>query len=380
MKKKLCLMLLGLCLISMSACENNTQNTETNNITSSESNSDLQENDLNEELTENDDSQNNLAEISNSEDGLLVVPGTYNIGDYISDRDYLITCEETDYSMRVIVFESKEAYASYQNTNRTTNGEELAAIEQNALYDYYLEKGEMGYLSFSDDYVLLIDSGNGRLKELDKTEKNDMDLFCGTYFVGNDIEASHYLLACTETEYSMQVIVFENMEAYKKYHQTCRFTNGEELAAIGQNALYDCYLNADETVYLNLADGYILLIDDGKGELNELNMDNSTAWYSDENIGLCSGVYFVENDLDTAQYSLTCTDSYMQVIVFENIDAYKTYHQSSRFTGGEESEAIKKNAAFNEYVYEGDSIAINLQAGNVLLISDGIGILETLSK
>ena len=56
--------------------------------------------------------------------------------------------------MRVIVFESKEAYASYQNTNRTTNGEELAAIEQNALYDYYLEKGEMGYLSFGDDYVL----------------------------------------------------------------------------------------------------------------------------------------------------------------------------------------------------------------------------------
>lgn len=380
MKKKLSLMLLGLCLISMSACENNTQNTETNNITSSESNSDLQENDLNEELTENDDSQNNLAEISNSEDGLLVVPGTYNIGDYISDRDYLITCEETDYSMRVIVFESKEAYASYQNTNRTTNGEELAAIEQNALYDYYLEKGEMGYLSFSDDYVLLIDSGYGRLKELDKTEKNDMDLFCGTYFVGNDIEASHYLLACTETEYSMQVIVFENMEAYKKYHQTSRFTNGEELAAIEQNALYDCYLNADETVYLNLADGYILLIDDGKGELNELNMDNSTAWYSDENIGLCSGVYFVENDLDTAQYSLTCTDSYMQVIVFENIDAYKTYHQSSRFTGGEESEAIEKNAAFSEYVYEGDSIAINMKAGNVLLVSDVIGILETLSK
>ena len=104
-----------------------------------------------------------------------------------------------------------------------------------------------------------------------------MDLFCGTYFVGNDIEASHYLLDCTETEYSMQVIVFETMEAYKKYHQTSRFTNGEELAAIEQNALYDCYLNTDETVYLNLADGYILLIDDGKGELNELNMDNSTA-------------------------------------------------------------------------------------------------------
>ncbi len=125
MKKKLCLMLLGLCLISMSACENNTQNTETNNITSSESNSDLQENNLHEELTENDDSQNNLAEISNSENGLLVVPGTYNIGDYISDRDYLITCEETDYSMRVIVFESKGAYASYQKQTEQLMGKNL---------------------------------------------------------------------------------------------------------------------------------------------------------------------------------------------------------------------------------------------------------------
>ena len=380
MKKKLCMLLLGMCLISMSACENNFHDTESNNIASSENDFALHEDNLDGQIVQNDDTGNNTIDVSNFENGLVVVPGTYNIGDYIDNTNYLITCEETDYSMQVVVFENKETYDNYKNTKRITNGEELAAIEQNALYDYYLEQGETGYLSLDDGYILLIDSGNGRLKEFSELEINNTDLHCGVYFVGNDIKSSRYLLTCTETEYSIQVLVFENMETYKAYHQTSRFTNGEELAAIEQNALYDCYLNTDETVYLNLADGYILLIDDGKGELNELNMDNSTAWYSDENIGLCSGVYFVENDLDTAQYSLTCTDSYMQVIVFENIDAYKTYHQSSRFTGDEESEAIEKNAAFNEYVYEGDSIAINLQAGNVLLISDGIGILETLSK
>lgn len=383
MNKKLCILMLGLSLISMTACENNTQNTESNNISSSEINSDLHEDNLNEQIIQNDDSGKNTVGISNSEDGLVVVPGTYIIGDYIGNTDYLITCEETDYSMQVIVFESKEAFESYENTKRTTNGEARAAIEQNALYDYRLEKGETGYLSLGDDYVLLIDNGNGRLKELSESEINNMDLCFGAYFVGNDIKASHYLLACTETQYSMQVLLFESMEAYKAYHQTSRFTNGEASAAIEQNALYDCYLKAEEIVYLNLADGYVLLIDDGNGKLSEIDTnitDNSTAWYSDDNIGLCNGVYFVGSDLKAAQYSLTGIDSYMQIIVFENIDTYKAYHQSSRFTNGEESEAIEKNSLISEYVYKDNSIALNLQEGNILLISDGIGSLEMLSK
>ena len=383
MKKKFCMLLLGLCLISMSACENNSHDTESNNITSSKNDSILHEDNLDGQIAQKDDTGNNTIEVSNSENGLVVVPGTYDIGDYIGSTNYLITCEETDYSMQVVVFENKETYDNYKNTKRITNGEELAAIEQNALYDYYLEQGETGYLSLDDDYVLLIDSGNGRLKEFSGLEINNTDLHCGVYFVGNDIKSSRYLLTCTETEYSMQVLVFENMETYKAYHQTSRFTNGEELAAIEQNALYDCYLDAEETGYLNLADGYVVLINDGSGNLCEIDMnsiDNSTAWYSDENIGLCNGIYFVGNDLDAAQYSLTCIASYMQAIVFENFDTYKAYHQSSRFTGGEESEAIEKNALLSEYVYEDNSIALNLKEGNILLINDGIGSLEMLSK
>ena len=173
------------------------------------------------QIAQNDDTGNNTIEVSNSENGLVVVPGTYDIGDYIGSTNYLITCEETDYSMQVVVFENKETYDNYKNTKWITNGEELAAIEQ--------------------------------------------------------------------------------------------------------NALYDCYL-------------------------------------------------------DAAQYSLTCTDSYMQAIVFENFDTYKAYHQSSRFTGGEESEAIEKNALLSEYVYEDNSIALNLKEENILLINDGMGSLKMLSK
>lgn len=380
MKKKLSVLLLGLCLSSMFACENNSQDTESNSITSLENDSALDEGNLDGEIAQKDDAKNNTTEVSNSEDGLVVVPGTYEVGDYIDNTSYLITCEEANYSMQVIVFESKESYDSYQNTKRITNGEELAAIEQNALYDYYLGQGETGYLGFDDGYVLLIKSGNGRLKELNGSEMDNTDMYCGAYFVGNDIKSSRYLFTCTETEYSMQVLVFENMETYKAYHQTSRFTNGEELAAIEKNALYDCYLKSGETGYFNLADGCILLIDDGNGKLSEIDMNNSTAWYSNENIGLCGGIYFVGNDLDATQYSLTCTDSYMQVIVFENIDTYIAYHQSSRFTNGEESEAIEKNSLINEYIYKDNSIALNLQEGNILLISDGIGNLEMLSK
>lgn len=124
-----------------------------------------------------------------------------------------------------------------------------------------------------------------------------------------------------------------------------------------------------------------MLINDGSGNLSEIDInDNSTAWYSDENIGLCNRIYFIGNDLDAAQYLLTCTDSYMQAIVLENFDTYKAYHQSSRFTGGEESEALEKNTLLNEYVYEDNSITLNLKKENILLIKDGISSLEMLSK
>lgn len=377
MKKRLCLLLLAFCLMSFSACGNNSQDEETNKPTYSDDNSVLEES-IYEKNTEKIES-----EISNSGDGLIVVPGIYEVGDYVANTDYLITCEETNYSMQVIVFESKDNYNNYQNADRVTNGEELAAIEQNALYDYYLKAGEVGYLSLESGYVLLIDDGNGRLNEFDAQNNVNEELYSGVYFVGNNLKAAQYLLACNESEYSMQVIVFENIDTYKAYHQTRRFTNGEELAAIEQNALFDYYLREEEQGYLGLKNGYVLLINDGNGKLSEIDIqdtDSSTAWYRGDNMGLRCGVYFVGDDLKAALYSLTCIDSYMDVVIFENIDTYKAYHQASRFTGGEESDAIEQNAMSYEYMYTEKTLAINLQEGNVLMISNGIGDLEMLSK
>ena len=224
MKKRLCILLLSFCLLSISACE------DVNRVE-----------DTNKENIEKEDT-----EISNNTDELDVVPGTYEVGDYIPNEDYLLTCEETDYSMQVIVFENKESYNKYQNTDRVTNGEELAAIEQNALYDYYLEVGKTGYLSLESGYILLINSGSGKLNKLDMQNNANAEIHDGVYFVGNNLKAAQYMLVCNEADYSMQVIVFENMDAYKDYHQASRFTNGEELAAIEQNALLDYYLKAEE--------------------------------------------------------------------------------------------------------------------------------------
>ena len=378
MKKRWCMLLLGLCLILMSGCGDNIEDMDSNDISSVDKNSIENESNLNEQSIKSDENEENKTQISNIDGVLIIDPGIYNIGNYIMNTDYLLVCEDTDYSMQVTVFENKEAYNNYKNAKRATTGEELAAIEQNALYDYHLKKGEIGYLSFDNDYVLLIDNGSGRVKEISESEANNRDLYRGTYFVGDDLKTSSYLLTCEDTEYSMHIFVFENKEAYKTYHQTSRFTNGEESAAIEQNALYDYYLESEETGYLSLEEDYVLVIDDGKGKVREIDINSS--WYSGDNEGLHRGIYFVGNDLEAAQYSLTCIDSFIEVIVFEDIDAYIAYQHSSRFTGGEEEEAIELNARSSEYVYGGDSMAINLQEGNILLIKDGIGDLQKFSR
>lgn len=380
MNKKFLVFILGLCLMSFTACGNNNSNNESgNNDLTGESNSEIES----EQDIQEDDNEENKTAVLDSSDGLVIVPGIYDVGDYIDSADYLITCDEADYSMKIVVFENKDSYNNYQNSNRVTNGEELAAIEKNALYDCYLQTGEVGYLSLKSGYVLLIDDGNGHLSDYNVQDSSDMELYGGIYFIDDDFDAAQYLFTCADTDYSMQAIVFESMDQYKSYHQTSRFSNGEESAAIEQNALYDYYLETDEMGYLGLRAGYVLYIKDGMGKLSKIptqESDGNTAWYSDSNIGLPSGVYFADDDLEAAQYSLTCVTSYMQVIVFESIDTYKAYHQMSRFTNGEESDAIEQNAITSEYMYEGDNLAVRLQNGNVLMIKDGAGTLTVLSK
>lgn len=59
--------------------------------------------------------------------------------------------------------------------------------------------------------------------------------------------------------------MFETKEEYLNYHQSSRFTNGEESTAIEQNALSDFYIDQGESCYLSLREDMVLMIDNGMG-------------------------------------------------------------------------------------------------------------------
>lgn len=101
----------------------------------------------------------------------------------------------------------------------------------------------------------------------------------------------------------------------------------------------------------------------------------STDWYQENSMMIGEGIYFVGTDITPASYGIRCDSSKygMAIIVFDTEDAYYAYHHSSRFTVGEEDDAIEANASQYQYIYEEDTIALNLHEGNVLRIKGGIG-------
>ena len=297
--------------------------------------------------------------------------GVYFVDNDLDANQYVLTCNEATFSMQVMVFESLDTYVNYHQTSRFTLGEESEAIEQNVLYDVYISPDEQCCLNLKDGYVLLIDSGKGTLNKLDTSNNDTKELYCGIYFVDSDIKADQYVLTCEEADYSMQVMIFESIDTYKNYHQTSRFTIGEENDAIEQNVLYDVYISPEEQCYLDLKDGYVVLTDSGKGTLNKLDAQTNKVY---------SGMYLVGDNLEAAKYSLKCIDSHMQITLFESIDKYKAYHQTSRFTIGEESYAIEQNAISSDYIYGDRTLDINLQEGNILLIDGGVGELTMIGK
>ena len=322
-------------------------------------------------LIDNGNGTSNKIDVQNN-DTIELYNGVYFVDNDIEASQYLLTRNESNSYMQVTVFENLDIYKTYYQTDQATLGESRTATEQYALYEYYLDAEESAYLDLASGYVVLIEGENGQLKEFD-TQNDNIEMYSGVYFVGNGLKSDQYLLTCDEAGYSMQVMIFENMDTYKNYHQTSRFTIGEENDAIEQNALYDDYIYPEETCCLNLKDGYVLFIDGGKGTISKFDsQDNTTQLYS--------GIYFIGDDLDAAQYSLKCIDSYMQVAVFENIDTYKVYHQASRFTVGEELDAVEQNTISNEYLYADKTVDINLQEGNILLIDGGMGELKMIRQ
>lgn len=320
----------------------------------------------------------------------------YYVGEDIEEAPYLVTCTETEYSLKVLVFESKDSYNGYVDAERFTSGEENAAIEQHALSNQYIEAEQCGYVGLKNGNVLLMYDGKGDLEmiEGDSTtasmDNNNPDLmdavlpvYSGVYFIGDDIDEMQCKLTCTESEFSMKAVIFSNMEDYIKYHQTSRWTNGDESAAIEQYALIDLNLEAGQCSYVGLKHGNVLVINDGQGYLttidSDLNFEN--AWYSGNEDAIGIGVYFAGKDINEGSYELTGneTNSNMVVSVFENEDAYTKYHKTSRWTFGEDRDALEQYALSIQTIYGAKSCSVEIMEGNVLMINDGSGSLEIIN-
>lgn len=327
-----------------------------------------------------------------SGNSFLVYSGIYTVGDNIDVGSYTITCTETSYALKVVVFDSIEAYNSYYGAERFTNGEELSAIEQNALVDFYIQKDETYFLGLNKGQVVMFDSGEGYLERIDLDradverdplwfDGNSAPLCTGVYFVGKDVVEAQYKLTCTATDWSMAVTVYASADDYLNYHKASRFTNGEESDAIQQYSMSNTYVNEGNTCFVDLKEGYVLMVKNGTGSLEMVNSDssNDTSDFSNRaTLPAYPGVYFIGEYFKPNTYILTCTETdwSQQIVVFETKEEYLNYHQSSRFTNGEESTAIEQNALSDFYIDQGESCYLSLREDMVLMIDNGMGVAD----
>lgn len=185
------------------------------------------------------------------------------------------------------------------------------------------------------------------------------------YYVGDDIPAGGYVINCTGTSSVLEVTVFASAESYDGFQSADKFTNGDYRNAVEQYAWADSFLYEGEEVYVGLREGYIILLDDGKCEFTKYDPAAAQTIYS--------GIYVVGDDLNAEKVNIKCTSEYMQVTQFASKDDYRGYHQTSRFTHGEESDAIEKYAASSDFIYTDESTYANLQDGMVVMVEDGAG-------
>lgn len=185
------------------------------------------------------------------------------------------------------------------------------------------------------------------------------------YYVGDDIPEGTYVVNCTASEYGMDVVVFQSETEYVAFQNAEQFTVGEYRNAIEQNAWISLYIEENESAYLGLTEGNIILLDDGMCEFSKYNAYDSNVLYS--------GIYVVGKDIPVGVLDIKGTTDYLQVVVFDSVDKYSAYHKTDRFTVGEESDAIEANASSSDYLYGDDTTSVKLEEGMVLMIDDGIG-------
>lgn len=185
------------------------------------------------------------------------------------------------------------------------------------------------------------------------------------YYVGEDIPTGSYIVSCTGTDYAMDVVVFACFEDYQSFQNANKYTVGEYSEAVELNAWANFYLEQDEKAYVGLRDGYIILLDDGRCEFSKYDVSAAQA--------LFSGIYVVGEDINADKINVKCMSDYLKVTLFESKDKYLEYLKTSRFTVGEELNAINRYAESTDFIYTDDSTYAKLQDGMVVMIEEGIG-------
>lgn len=185
------------------------------------------------------------------------------------------------------------------------------------------------------------------------------------YYVGEDIPADGYIVTCTGTEDWMDVVVFASAEDFDGYQSAEKFTRGEHRNAVELYAWADFSLEQDESVYIGLREGYIILLDDGRCEFTKCDLSTSPTVYA--------GIYIAGEDISADKIDLKCTGEYLEATLFGSKDDYREYHKMDRYTRGEESDAIEEHAKTTDYVSSDESTYVALEDGMVLMIKEGPG-------
>ena len=208
-------------------------------------------------------------------------------------------------------------------------------------------------------------SGQDEPAAADEAEDESESYSNVVYSVGDDIPAGGYVVTCTGTDSVLEVTVFAGEESYDGFQGADKFTVGDYSSAVEQYAWANFFLDEGEAAYVGLREGYIILLDAGKCEFTKYDPAAAQTIYP--------GIYVVGEDLSPEKVNIKCTSEYMQVTQFASKDDYLGYHKTSRFTVGEESDAIEKYAASTDFIYADESTYANLQDGMVIMVEEGSG-------
>lgn len=245
MKRIILALLAGIILCSFSACGGNTSDRSTIK-----------------DMPETSDSPIDAVKNESADDGGYYANKVYYAGEDLPVGGYVINCTGAEYSMEVLVFASAEDYKGFQDANKFTNGEYRQAVETYAWTNFYLKQDEKTYVGMREGYIILLDGGRCEFGKYDPTVLQT--IYPGIYVVGEDISEGKINIRCDSDYLNMNL--FDSKDNYLNYHKTDRFTNGEEADAIEKYASSATFARKDDSAYVNLREGMVMMIEYGMGE------------------------------------------------------------------------------------------------------------------